>query len=533
MSVLHSARRAGPPSPAATVTGWTPALALIGTALAIFAVGFHRDAANAVRVWIGSTAYNHCFLVLPVVGYLIWQRRSVIRAAAPQPTPWPLVLMPFLSAAWLIAAALDVNEGRQLLVVAMFELVLLAALGLSLCRALLAPLLFLFFLVPSGGFLVPGLQSITTAIAVAGLRLLHIPVYADGYQIDIPQGGFTVAEACAGLRFLIAASVFSCLFAVVMYRHWWRRSVYIALAIATAVAANALRVFGLIAFAHYWGSAKAIEADHILYGWFFFSLVILLLIGIGLLLAGNDRPPLPPPPGPSGRAPSWRHAAAAPLAALIAVAAPGCTAWRDSLVPAFPLATVMSPKVAPPWHEAPDRAATWRPVTHGADRTFLETFAAPDGAAVTRYIALYRLHPTRSQLTSTENRIADGREWQVVRQGRAELFVAGQRVGVNSTEIAGGARRRLVWSFFVVDGEIASGLLAAKLQQFRAVWRRRAPVGAFVAVAASSDDGDRLAARQLAWFLAASQSLPDYVAALSRQPGKAAGWQWRTAATAP
>ena len=106
-----------------TIAGWKPVLVSIGAALAIFAVGFQRDAADAVRVWIGSTAYNHCFLVLPVIGYLLWQRRSVIRGAAPQPTPWPLVLIPLLSAAWLVAAALDVNEGRQLLVVAMFELV--------------------------------------------------------------------------------------------------------------------------------------------------------------------------------------------------------------------------------------------------------------------------------------------------------------------------------------------------------------------------------------------------------------------------
>jgi hypothetical protein len=51
-------------------------------------------------------------------------------------------------------------------------------------------LLFLFFLVPSGAFLVPSLQKITAEISVAGLQALHIPVYSDGFMIEIPEGTF-------------------------------------------------------------------------------------------------------------------------------------------------------------------------------------------------------------------------------------------------------------------------------------------------------------------------------------------------------
>ena len=114
-----------------------------------------------MRVWIDSTAYNHCFLILPLVGFLLWERRAIIATVSPRPSFWPLTLMPLLSAAWLLAAMLDIQEGRQLVLVAMFEVVILAALGLRLVRLLLAPLLFLFFLVPSGAILVPSLQKIT------------------------------------------------------------------------------------------------------------------------------------------------------------------------------------------------------------------------------------------------------------------------------------------------------------------------------------------------------------------------------------
>src|SRR5262245_56973010 len=151
---------------------------------------------GAVQVWLGSTAYNHCFLILPMIAFLLWERRAVFSSVSPHPALWPLPLIPLLSAVWLVAAVLDIQEGRQLMLVAMFEVVLLVALGPRLFWLLLAPLLFLFFLVPSGAFLVPWLQTVTAHIVVAGLHVLHIPVFSDGYMIEIPEGPFQIAEAC-------------------------------------------------------------------------------------------------------------------------------------------------------------------------------------------------------------------------------------------------------------------------------------------------------------------------------------------------
>jgi exosortase len=207
--------------------GWRPALAVIAVASLVFAVVFQREIAGAVQVWIDSTAYNHCFLILPLIGFLLWERRAVIASVSPRPALWPLLLMPLFSAVWLIAAVLDIQEGRQLVMIAMFEVVVLIVLGLRLFWLLLAPLLFLLFLVPSGAFLVPSLQTITADIVVAGLHVLHIPVFTDGYMIEIPEGPFEIAEACAGLRFLIASIVFGCFFAVVMYRSPLRRALFI------------------------------------------------------------------------------------------------------------------------------------------------------------------------------------------------------------------------------------------------------------------------------------------------------------------
>jgi len=522
VTVLPTAQHAEPNAPTAPIAGWRASLVLIGVAIVVFGLGFHREATDAVGVWVASTAYNHCFLVLPVVGYLLWERRSVIEKCSPRAALWPLFLMPLFSIAWLLAAALDINEGRQLLVVAMFEVVLLSALGQRLYRLLLAPLLFLFFLVPSGYFLVPWLQSITANIAIAALQILHIPVFSDGYLIEIPEGRFEVAEACAGLRFLIAAIVFSCLFAVLMYRSWLRRTFYIALSIAAAILANGMRAFGIIYYAHLSGSAAAAEADHILYGWLFFSLVIALLIGLGMLLAEKSERPRPvPPPAGDGAVPRW-HALAIPFAALLAVTGPAYAGWRNSLVPDDPLPEAASPMVGAPWHVRADQPTDWRPVVRGADREYLETFDGPGSATVTRYVALYRLRATGNRLTSSDNRVADDRQWRIARQGRAQVDLAGEKVAVTRTEIVSGPDRGLIWSFYVVDGRIAASLLEAKLLQMRALLHQQRPIGALLLIKTSSDDAANGADSELSRFLTASRPFPEYIAKLETSGG---AWQ--------
>ena len=54
---------------------------------------------------------------------------------------------------------------------------------------------------------------------------------------------------------------------------------------------------------------------------------------------------------------------------------------------------IASPGGPPAWRPRPDRFADWQPIFHDADREFLESFDGPNGAAVTRYIAVYRLDP--------------------------------------------------------------------------------------------------------------------------------------------
>jgi len=514
VTVLHSTPNQQPIATSSLAPGWRPALILIGVASLVFGIAFRREIIGAVRVWIESTAYNHCFLVLPLATFLLWERRAVFSSVSPRPAFWPLLTMLSLSAIWLLAAILDLQEGRQLVMVAMFQVVLFVALGPRVFWQLLAPFLFLFFLVPSGAFLVPSLQTITADMAVAGLRFLHIPVFSDGYMIEIPEGSFEIAEACAGLRFLIASSVFGCFFAVVMYRSPLRRILFIIMSVSVPIVANGLRALGIIVLAHLEGSAAAVEADHIIYGWLFFTLVIMVLIAIGM--AFTEKPGWPPPSGAAaiGKASPWWFAVAVSAAVLLALVGPAYAYRLDSLFPATRLLRGDSPHVASSWHSRSGALPNWRPVVHGADREFLEEFEGPGSGVVVRYVALYRLHAIGNMLTTAENRLADNDQWRIAERGETAVSLAGKKITLTSAEIVNGAHRRLVWSFYVVDGRITARLLDAKLLQAHAVLLRRAPVAALVALSASMDDPINPAEKQLNRFLAATESLPRYLDSL-------------------
>jgi exosortase A len=288
---------------------------VLGLGLLLLGLLFHTEVAAAVGVWTESTAYNHCFLILPIVAYLLWERRELLAASTPAPNAWFALAAIPVSVAWLLAERLGIMEGRQLMAMTLVEICFLSVLGWRLFFRLAGPLLYLYFLVPFGAFLTPWLQGFTTSFVVHGLNILNIPNYSDGYAIEIPEGSFLVAEACAGLRFLIASIAFGYLYAMLMYRSPVRRGLFMLASIVVPIIANGFRALGIVVLGHIIGNAQAAVADHIIYGWIFFSVVILLLIALGLPFRQDQRPRA----GSLAGAPSRGRHVGPPMGALAAM----------------------------------------------------------------------------------------------------------------------------------------------------------------------------------------------------------------------
>ena len=308
---------------------------------------FYPECQAAVHVWLTSTAYGHCFLILPMAAYLVWDRRAALYRIPVQPLPRVAVLAVPLAVAWFAAERLGIMEGRQLVAMAALELLALSTLGWRLFNAMLGPLLYLFFLVPFGAFATPALQQVTAALAVAGLTILGIPNYTTDLTIEISAGTFYVAEACAGLRFLIASVAFGVFYALLSYRSPGRRAAFIAASIVVPVVANGLRALGIIVLGHVLGSAEAAAADHVVYGWVFFSFVLFLLILAGLPLRESAAPLIVHSPAPDARdfwpGPNWW-----PIVAVMLIACgPAASALLDHRAVPSPLSAAPGIRVPP------------------------------------------------------------------------------------------------------------------------------------------------------------------------------------------
>jgi exosortase A len=302
-----------------------PALAL---GLLLLAALFHAEGQAAVHVWNTSTAYGHCWLILPLALWLVWDRRFDAAAQTAAPLAWVAVLGVPLAAAWLVADLLGIMEGRQLAAVGFIEVLLLAVLGARLWWAVAAGVLYIVFLVPFGAFLTPALQGITAGFVAHGMEWLGIPGRVTAYQIQIPEGNFYVAEACAGLRFLIASVAFGTLYAMMMFRSPVRRTAFIAVSVLIPIVANGIRALGIVVLGHVLGSAQAAATDHVLYGWMFFSIVILLLAAAGMPF--RQDPPASGPAVPPAVGVTMPALLAMALVVALAVCAPLAAAWIGS-----------------------------------------------------------------------------------------------------------------------------------------------------------------------------------------------------------
>lgn len=478
---------------------------LLALAAGILALGllFYQECAAAVRVWIESTAYGHCFLVAPMAAYLAWERRDRLRGLVPRPWPAASLLALPIAVAWLAADRLGIMEGRQLTALALAEVLVLAVLGWQLWRALAGPLLFLVFLVPFGAFLTPALQHFTARFVGVGLAVLGIPAYLTKFTIEIPEGTFYVAEACAGLRFLIAAVAFGVFFALLNYRSPGRRIAFIAASCTVPIIANGFRALGIVTLGHLLGSAQAAETDHILYGWLFFSLVLMLLVAIGLPFRETQGGSSALPEASAAPLPNTGRLALA-IGIVLAVAAAGPAA--ATLLGRYPgqarLAAI--PHLVPgPGCVAGDAAR------HGASR----------------YVAHFSCHglPLSVTLEALPPRATPDRLAQAERQ-------LGGQEGVEDTEfgtltLAHGTPRR--WRLVEttsparvtavatwVDGKLAGGGLKTRLHQAWASLAGTAepPVIVAAQIAAGQQrlapDAEQAIRRLLAQFLDAQPRLP-------------------------
>ncbi|MBE1287777.1 MAG: exosortase [Alteromonadaceae bacterium] len=243
---------------------------------------------SAVGIWSVSEIFQHCFLVIPGAMYLIWQERSALQQLPIRPAWQALPVVCGQLALYVVGVAGDIQLFMHVAAFSLLPTLIWLVIGNRAAYQIMFPLLFMLFAIPIGEELVPWLQAITADIAVYLLQLTGVPLFRTGLYIEVPGGTFLVAEACSGISFFIASVVIGNLYAYMNLVSWPRRVGFVMLSIVYPIVANAVRVYGIILTGYLSDMEHAVGADHLVYGWVFFAMVIVSLIFLGELFRCGD-----------------------------------------------------------------------------------------------------------------------------------------------------------------------------------------------------------------------------------------------------
>ena len=421
--------------------------------------------AAAVRVWWVSPTFSHCFLVIPISAYFVWRRRHELAALTPAAYPRALWLFPPLVLASLVAELARVNEIEQLAFIGLLQVLILALLGLEVYRRILFPSLFLFFLVPMGEYLILPLQHFTTHFISAGLTLLGIPHYTEVNLIQLSNGDYEVAEACAGLRFLIATIAVAVLFVHLTYRKWYKAVLYLMASIVVPVIANGFRALGIVLVAHWSDNRIAVGVDHIIYGWGFLVAILMALMFIGLRYADA----MPKEESGGAMAAPAPHPRAFALTSLLSLAAisivPALLSWQSHRLSHVDT-TAFSAPLAPAGWQTGAVSGSWSPDYAAPDARLAIAMREP-GPSTLAVDVFVNYYAASHNLISSTNRLWTEDVWHPLSQGTAEAVLGGRTVNFGEAVIGAAATRRIIWWTYWSNGRFTTSGVAVKLDRLR------------------------------------------------------------------
>ena len=415
---------------------------------------FFDTAWSMVEIWYRTGTYAHGFLILPISLWLIWEKRALLVDTPVRANFFVLFLMLAVGLTWLLAHLVDVLVVQQLALVGLLVLGIWTIVGNAVARVLVFPLFFLFLGVPMGEDLVQPLMDVTASSTVRMIQMTGIPVYREGMFFSLPSGNWSVVEACSGVRYLIASFTLGLLYAYMTYRSMFRRLLFVLAAILVPIVANSLRAYGIVMLGHLSGMTIATGVDHLIYGWIFFGLVMLLLFWLGAFWRedeDNDGLPLAAPK-PSGSNTIVQATGAVPLAFVAALSVAGLppvlAASFDRIAPRAADAQLPIPAAVDGWALLSEATWTWRPVNSGADRELVQFYQHRD-QTVALYLNQYFDQSQGAELEGGGRKFFDRElDWKIASQARADVLFPEETMSVDAVTMRGPEGRIAIWSWY-------------------------------------------------------------------------------------
>jgi colanic acid biosynthesis glycosyl transferase WcaI len=244
IDALGEAPRAVAPQSAGPMGISWPAWGVAASLVLCYAVVIFRLCVD----WYSDPNMSYGFFVPLLTGYVVWQDRDTLRKLTPAPNNFGLVLM-LIGAALLCMGPPGLNTfafATRLALVLSVTGAILFLRGFATCQALVYPLLLMFLMIPLPGFVIERvtfpLQIVASQMGEKGLDLLGYSVLREGNILRLPTATLDVAQACSGLRSLLALTFLGQAYVCLLDGRKWMRPVMALFVIPVAVFANGARI---------------------------------------------------------------------------------------------------------------------------------------------------------------------------------------------------------------------------------------------------------------------------------------------------
>lgn len=241
--------------------------------MAVILLSHYQLSMTMVMGWWQNDPLNQGLLILPACGWLFFTNRQGVKHTAPW---WPGLLLFVLSSVLILVG--ELTHAQAIAEIGLLSALLLVPItfyGWQFLRSYWFVFAFALFAFPIWSVITPYAQLLTTHASVLLLGLSSLPIYAEGFSIEIPAGTFLVEEGCSGMRYLISALAIGSLYVHLSSGRWGVKLGMFLLLAALAIFGNWIRILLVIGVANFWGITHPMVDDHATMGWIIFAILLL------------------------------------------------------------------------------------------------------------------------------------------------------------------------------------------------------------------------------------------------------------------
>jgi exosortase len=257
-----------------------------------FLMLYRSELFRLVERWNSDPGWSHGFVVPIISGFFVWTKWETLRRLQPKGTWLGMVLIVLGVLGQVLFRATGTLQMSDLSIVVLMYGAVLFLFGWAHLKMLWLPISFLLFSMPPPDSMYVAVTTPMQKLA-AGLGVELLPFFGaigfrEGTTIQVQWGSswvpLDVAQACSGMRMLVAFFALAVALAYSTSRPMWQKVFLAVCALPIAILCNSLRVTLTGVLAARWGMEYAKGSTHETLGLLMLIPALFLQLAVGWVL---------------------------------------------------------------------------------------------------------------------------------------------------------------------------------------------------------------------------------------------------------